>query len=100
MTFDEFQKVIEATYGARDGARPVTTNFTWLVEEVGELAKALRKCERAELLHEFSDVLAWTATVASQLGIRLEDAIQRYAEGCPKCHESPCNCPNTNREAK
>jgi NTP pyrophosphatase (non-canonical NTP hydrolase) len=42
---------------------------------------------------EFSDVLAWLLSVANLAGVDIEAAAQRYANGCPKCHNSPCRCP-------
>ena len=81
------------TYGARDSARGVDATFRWLTEEVGELAKAIRSGDPAELVHETSDVLAWLASLADQLGVDLEAAMARFADGCPKCGASPCRCP-------
>ena len=60
---------------------------------MGELARALRKGDRANLELEFSDVLAWLASLANQEGVDLDHAYgQRYADGCPKCHRKPCGC--------
>jgi NTP pyrophosphatase (non-canonical NTP hydrolase) len=42
--------------------------------------------------HEFSDVLAWVATLANQVGIDLTRVVDRYRDGCPKCHSIPCQC--------
>lgn len=67
--------------------------MAWLAEEVGELAQAVRKGTPAQQLHELSDVLAWLASLATQLGLSLEDAAQRYAQGCPTCGAVPCQCP-------
>jgi NTP pyrophosphatase (non-canonical NTP hydrolase) len=92
VTLREFQAVIEATYGARDRARGVDQTFRWLVEEVGELARALRDGGPERVEAELSDVLAWTVTVASLCGVDAERAASRYAEGCPKCHNRPCTC--------
>jgi len=80
------------TYGERDAARGVPATVAWLAEEVGELAKAARKGNRDEQLHELSDVLAWLASLANQLGLDLEEAAARYADGCPKCRAVPCVC--------
>ncbi len=80
------------TYGARDAARGVPATVAWLAEEVGELAKAVRKGSVAEQLHELGDVLAWLASLAGQLGLSLQDAAQRYAAGCPRCAAIPCVC--------
>lgn len=87
------QDVIERTYGGRDRARGVPATVAWLAEEIGELAQAVRKGTPEQQRHEFADVLAWVATLANQLGIDLDDAIQRYAGGCPRCGELPCVCP-------
>lgn len=93
MTLAELQDVIERTYGERDRARPVSATVAWLAEEMGELAQAVRKGDHAAKVHEFSDVLAWVATLANQQGVDLTEAIQRYAAGCPKCDSIPCACP-------
>jgi NTP pyrophosphatase (non-canonical NTP hydrolase) len=92
VDLDELQAVIAATYGERDAARGIPATVAWLAEEVGELARAARKGTRAEQLHELSDVVAWTASLANQLGLSLSEAVARYAEGCPKCHRLPCGC--------
>jgi len=79
-------------YGERDAARGVDATFRWFTEEVGELAKAIRSGDPAELAHETSDVLAWLASLAEQLGVDLDAAMSRFADGCPKCGASPCRC--------
>ena len=93
MELAEFQARIEATFGERDRARGVDGTFRWWVEEVGEVAKALRRRDPAELEHELGDALAWLASVAGTLGVDLEKAVARYADGCPRCRCSPCGCP-------
>ena len=92
MELRDVQARMRETYGARDAARGVDATFRWLTEEVGELAKAIRSGDAAELEHETSDVLAWLASLADQLGIDLETAMARFADGCPKCGASPCRC--------
>jgi NTP pyrophosphatase (non-canonical NTP hydrolase) len=99
MDLSEFQRVIRETYLERDRARGVDGTFRWLVEEVGELAKALRGSpgsggpDPGELAHEAADVLAWLTSVANLVGVDLEEAAARYAHGCPKCGATPCSCP-------
>ncbi|MCU1395684.1 MAG: hypothetical protein JWM34_4112 [Ilumatobacteraceae bacterium] len=93
MEIRELQDVIERTFGDRDRARGTPSTVAWLAEEVGELAQAVRKGTPAQQLHEFGDVLAWVATLANQMGIDLDEAVQRYADGCPRCHALPCACP-------
>jgi NTP pyrophosphatase (non-canonical NTP hydrolase) len=87
------QDIIERTYGDRDRDRGVPSTVAWLAEEVGELAQAVRKGSADEQRHEFGDVLAWVASLANQVGIDLTDAVQRYADGCPRCQRMPCACP-------
>jgi NTP pyrophosphatase (non-canonical NTP hydrolase) len=93
MEISELQHAMRRTYFERDASRGADATFRWLTEEVGELARALRRNDRAELAHEFSDVLAWLASLANLAGIDLEEAASRYANGCPKCGRSPCACP-------
>lgn len=92
MTLDELQDLMASTYGAQDAARGVPATLAWLTEELGELARAVRKGTRAEQVHELSDVLAWLASLANQLGLSLDEAAARYAAGCPKCGAAPCSC--------
>ena len=92
MELQELQRVIDATYGERDRARGLASTVAWIAEEVGELAQAVRKGSREQQMHELGDVLAWTASLASQLGIDLEACAARYMEGCPHCHLAPCGC--------
>jgi NTP pyrophosphatase (non-canonical NTP hydrolase) len=92
VDLDEFQRLIEATFGERDRARGVPSSVAWLAEEVGELAQAVRKGSHDQQVHEFADVLAWLTSLANQLGVDLTEAAQRYADGCPRCHAIPCTC--------
>jgi len=65
----------------------------WFMEEVGELASALRGGSNAERATEFADVLAWLATLANAVGIDLEAAVtSKYGSGCPGCSQIPCAC--------
>jgi len=93
MQLDEFQQLMADTYGDRDRARGIDATVAWLAEELGELARAVRKGTRAEQLHEVGDVLAWLASLTDQIGLSLDDAAARYASGCPRCHAVPCSCP-------
>ena len=49
MELRELQATMRDTYGERDAARGVDATFRWFTEEVGELAKAIRTGDRAEL---------------------------------------------------
>ena len=93
MELQEFQETIGRTFLDRDRRRGVDGTFRWMVEEVGELAKALRSGSHDELTHEVGDVIAWLASVANLAGVDLETAAGRYAKGCPRCGDMPCTCP-------
>jgi len=93
MDLAELQDLMARTYGERDAARGVPAGVAWLCEEIGELAKAARKGSRDEQLHELGDALAWLASIANQLGLSMNEAVDRYAAGCPVCGGVPCACP-------
>lgn len=92
MTIAQFQQLIRQVYFDKDSRRGVDGTFRWLVEETGELARAVRRDDRANLEEEFADVFAWLASLASLTGVDLEAAIDKYRQGCPKCHCTPCRC--------
>ena len=93
MTLPELQDLIRATYGAKDARRGVEGTFMWFMQEVGELATALRGGTAEERALEFADVLAWLATLANGVGVDLDEAVRRkYGGGCPGCRRSPCAC--------
>jgi NTP pyrophosphatase (non-canonical NTP hydrolase) len=80
-------------YFDKDVARGIDGTFMWLMEEVGELAAALREGSPDERAEEFADVLAWLTTIANVAGVDLADAIQRkYGTGCPGCGGYVCTC--------
>lgn len=88
-----FQQLIHTMYFEKDLARGVDGTFMWLMEEVGELAGALRNGTHEDRLGEFADVLAWLATIANVAGVDLTEAIARkYGSGCPGCSQFVCTC--------
>ncbi len=85
-------------YLEKDLARGVEGTFMWLMEEVGELATALRSGTHEERLGEFADVVAWLTTIANVVGIDLSEAVARkYGSGCPGCGLLVCTCDNAER---
>ena len=93
MTLDELQQLIDRMYSRKDQARGVEGTFMWLMEEVGELAAALRESSKEEIAKEFADVLAWLATIANVAGINLTEAVRlKYGGGCPGCGAMVCTC--------
>jgi NTP pyrophosphatase (non-canonical NTP hydrolase) len=89
----DFQQLIRHMYLEKDLARGVDGTFMWLMEEVGELAAALRNGTHEERLGEFADVLAWLTTIANVAGVDLSEAVARkYGSGCPGCGQLLCVC--------
>lgn len=92
MQLTELQELMRRLYFERDRSRGADATFRWLVEETGEVARAMRHGDPEELRREMGDALAWLASLANLLGVDLEEAAQRYADGCPKCGATPCAC--------
>jgi NTP pyrophosphatase (non-canonical NTP hydrolase) len=98
ITLTEFQQLIRRMYMEKDIARGIDGTFMWLMEEVGELASALRKGSQEERTLEFADVLAWLATIANVAGVDLTEAVMRkYGSGCPGCGRFVCTCPDAGK---
>ncbi|MHA1264243.1 MAG: MazG nucleotide pyrophosphohydrolase domain-containing protein [Candidatus Helarchaeota archaeon] len=101
MHIREFQNLMKDLYFERDINRGLSKTFLWIIEEVGELAEALRtyqeqnqsKNKLKEIGLEIADVIAWVASLANILKIDLESVLtEKYPYFCPKCHQNPCNC--------
>ena len=93
MQISEFQRLIESQYFERDARRGLGGTFMWFMEEVGELATALRSGGKDELKAEFADVFAWLCTLASLSQIEMDEVVRKYVQGCPRCKATPCRCP-------
>lgn len=92
MRISDAQRVIKDTYIKRDMERGLEKTFLWLVEEIGELAEAIR-AGGAGAREEFADVFAWLISVANLAGVDLEEAFKtKYGRGCPRCYSTPCRC--------
>jgi NTP pyrophosphatase (non-canonical NTP hydrolase) len=93
ISIRDFQDLIRRMYLEKDIARGVDGTFMWFMEEVGELASALRNGTREERLGEFADVIAWLTTMANVVGVDLTEAVARkYGSGCPGCNQFTCTC--------
>ena len=96
MTLAQLQQLIEEMYSSKDEARGAAGTFMWLMEEIGELAAALREEPDENLAAEFADVLAWLATLANVANVDLTKAVQdKYGTGCPGCGAMVCHCDET-----
>ena len=93
VSLEGLQQLIRKMYYDKDVARGIEGTFMWLMEEVGELAAALRDGSHEDRMEEFADVLAWLATIANVAGVDLAEAVTRkYGSGCPGCGQLVCQC--------
>jgi NTP pyrophosphatase (non-canonical NTP hydrolase) len=93
VTLADFQQLIRKMYFEKDVARGIEGTFMWLIEEVGELAAALRDGTHEDRMGEFADVLAWLTTIANVADVDLTEAVTRkYGSGCPGCGDFVCQC--------
>lgn len=98
ISLSDFQHLIRNMYLEKDIARGIDGTFMWLMEEIGELATALRNGTHEERLGEFADVLAWLTTIANVAGVDLSEAVARkYGSGCPGCAQLVCICPDAGK---
>ena len=94
LSIADLQRHIRQMYYEKDVARGTDGTFMWLMEEIGELASALRGDDRENLAEEFADVIAWLATIANVAEIDLNAALQaKYGRGCPGCSRLVVNAP-------
>ena len=95
ITLADFQALIRQMYLEKDLARGADATFMWLMEEIGELASALREGNHGDKMEEFADVLAWLTTIANVVDVDLTEAVMRkYGSGCPGCGQLVCTCPD------
>ena len=92
MNISEAQNLIFEIYGKKDRNRGTAGTFMYLIEEVGELATAIREESKEQIASEFADVLAWTLSVASLEGIDIEKAFKEKYLVCDGCGMIPCKC--------
>jgi NTP pyrophosphatase (non-canonical NTP hydrolase) len=93
MKLSEFQDLIRRIYFDKDSKRGLAGTFMWFTEEVGELSRALLLKDSFKTKEELADVAAWLVSMASIAGVEIEEAVRKYENGCPKCSQIPCGCP-------
>jgi len=93
MELAELQQLIDKMYSDKDRERGTDATFLWLMEEIGELASALREGTPEEVAGEFADVIAWLVTLANVTNVDLTKALEcKYGSGCPGCGHMICAC--------
>ena len=86
LTVRKFQEVIRDAYFERDRRRGIFKTWLWLQEEIGELAKAIRKEDKENIEEEIADVIAWTVSIANLLDIDVEEALIKKYGNPPRKH--------------
>ncbi len=93
MRIREFQELIKRLYYEKDFKRGKEKTMLWLIEEIGELAEAVRKNDLDSIREEIADVFAWLVSLANLYGVDLENAVkEKYPNVCIKCGKIPCEC--------
>ncbi|MEL9970642.1 MAG: MazG nucleotide pyrophosphohydrolase domain-containing protein [Metallosphaera sp.] len=77
MELNELQSRLKDMYFQKDRERGIYATFTWLTEEVGELAEALLQGDNKSIEEELADVIAWTISVANLTGVNVEEALKK-----------------------
>jgi NTP pyrophosphatase (non-canonical NTP hydrolase) len=82
MEISVFQDLIQRRYGQKDSERGVAKTFMWLIEEVGELASAMKEEDKEQIEKELADVIAWTFSLANLLRLDVEEILRKkYGDG-------------------
>lgn len=82
MEINAFQDLIQKKYGKKDSERGVAKTFMWLIEEVGELASAMKEEDKEQIGKELADVIAWTFSLANLLRLDVEEILRKkYGDG-------------------
>ena len=98
ISMADFQALIRKMYYTKAAERGIDGTFMWLLEEIGELAAALRSGTAADRAEEFADVLAWLVTIANVAEVDLSSAIRnKYGSGCPGCGQYACQCADSEK---
>jgi len=93
MEIAAFQQLMRDLYLENDKRRGKTATTLWLVEEVGELAEAIRRDDPESIREELADCFAWIGALANLYGIDLEEVFnEKYPQSCPTCGKNPCIC--------
>ena len=93
LEIKEFQHFMSDLYGHNDRRRGATATMLWLVEEIGELAEAVRRHDTENIKEELADCFAWVGALANLYNVDLETAfLEKYPLACHTCGKNPCVC--------
>lgn len=84
MDLEELRRKIHEKYGDLDRRSGDLFLLSVLMEEVGELAEAVRKREFEAIKEEIADVIFITLSLANYFGVEFENRIlEKYIKGDP-----------------
>ncbi len=93
MKISEFQRIIKKIFYDKDVKRGIDGTFRWMVEEIGELARSIKKMDKKKMEEEIADIFAWLCSIANLVGIDIEEnTVKKYPGVCSKCGNCPCEC--------
>lgn len=97
VTVYDWQRLFHKLYGKANADQTLEQIGYHLVEEVGEVARALRHGNKVNLREEMADVVAWSFAVVIKSGemvgseLRLDEILwDRYPNQCSYCASNPC----------
>jgi len=84
MNLDELQNAVKEKYYKYDVKSGHLFLLAVMVEEVGELAEAIRKNDKDAIQEELVDVLFMTLSIANLFDVKLEnELVKKYLNGDP-----------------
>ena len=69
-----------------DRERGIAMSVAWLQKRLENLLRQLEKGTHDQRVHEFGDVIAWVFSLANQVGVDVEQALDRYVTNPPKIY--------------
>lgn len=95
VTLGEWENMFNTIYGNVNTIVMTPAVGFHLLEEVGEVAKALASPSHAGLDEGIADVFAWTIALSMKIDrfTSLETAVYEvYPHCCKRCNDNPCSC--------
>ena len=87
MEISEFQRLMYELYAHNDRKRGGKATMLWLVEEIGELAEAIRREEPENIEEELADCFAWIGALANPTCEPRRSFLKKYPGICPTCKQ-------------
>lgn len=107
-SLDDWQNMFEVIYPRDPQGYDQKSNFSHLIEEMGEVSEAyrVRYFHPTALENELADVFTWIIGIANLLNVYAKEGsingldkyslqksvMEKYNGICPKCKKIPCSC--------